>query len=519
MGQKQYSRALLLAAMLPLSGVTGCDDGDKPVTPTKPTASAAPAPAKATSSAAEKPKTDEEVCKREEHKVWGKGANPRTGLTATILPDGRIALGVAFANRPHTLTFDRKGNGEMAKVALKEGTELTKTIPMSEGIRHLQRVTVAQGRLTFADYRDKYTSKRRRIACGPTNGDPPLLMFDGEPLIDTAHYEPPGKKSKPKAPKTATKATAKPSLTAAPAGKAKGKPKLRVAKGDDEPAPAAKPTTEAKRISPGTSQDPPEIQREIRDCRSFVSPDGKDVWAVGSELVGDSKDGGETKWTMRFFVAADGAKRRIPLHTVALSDTPKKVYTFETPVAHALASGTYVLAARYRGRMFAWLLKSDKTKQGSLHTYGGGYPTLPRIVADGDDRLLLTSQKVDLSHWKLRNIRLGARHTELLDALAQPKIGDEDDSLAEPTFARVGDVRWLSYQTDDRRGGRIMLVPVDEELAAVGRTVAVTPADDGVYESHVFALDDGRLLLVYIMHQKNKPAELISDVLRCQVTI
>jgi len=62
-------------------------------------------------------------------------------------------------------------------------------------------------------------------------------------------------------------------------------------------------------------------------------------------------------------------------------------------------------------------------------------------------------------------------------------------------------------------------VPVDEELAAVGRATAATPEDVPVYESHLFGLDGGRLLLVYIVQPERAPAELRSAVLRCAVKL
>ena len=66
---------------------------------------------------------------------------------------------------------------------------------------------------------------------------------------------------------------------------------------------------------------------------------------------------------------------------------------------------------------------------------------------------------------------------------------------------------------------RVMYVvgrALDLEYSLRGMAVA---KEDGVYESHLFALDDGRLLLIYIKQQKKKLAELVSDVLRCKATI
>jgi hypothetical protein len=498
------SAFVLTLGALPL---TGCDDdAAKPAAEATAAGSTAAASPAATAAATGKAKAAAEpICQREDEKTWGKWANTRTGITATPLPDGRIALGVALGSRPHTLVFDRQGKAELSRVKLKEGTELTKKIEPQDGVRHLQRVTVTAGGRTFADYRDKYTSKRRRVACGPTDGKPPLLLYDGTPLVDTAHYQPPGAKKSAKTPSAAPTATSTARAVArAAAGKWTGP-------GKASPA--------AKRIAPRGADADQELLREVRDCRTFVDPEGKDLWAMGTELVGKRQDDGGTEWTMHAFVAADEGRRRVPLHKVILGKDPDKLYTFEAPVAHRLKSGSYVLAARYRGQMFTWLLGADKSKKGSLYRYGGGYPSLPRIIADGSDHLLLTSQKVDLSHWKLRAIRLDARHAKLIESLEQPRVGEEDASLAEPTFARAGDQRWLAYHQGERRKGRVVVVPVNEELAAEGRAIIVTSKDQLVYESHLFGLDDGRLLLVYITRRKGAGAELVSEVLRCKVTI
>jgi hypothetical protein len=166
--------------------------------------------------------------------------------------------------------------------------------------------------------------------------------------------------------------------------------------------------------------------------------------------------------------------------------------------------------------MLAWLLSKDKKLEGTLHSYGGGYPSLPRIVEDGGSHLLLTSQQVEVEKWKLRVLPLRKGST-LLDALQIPKVGDDDSSLAEPTLARIGDQRWLAYHAGDRREGRLTVVPVSDDLAEAGRAHVVTDKDSHAYESHLFSIGS-ELLLVYITRpDKGKPAELVSERLSCSV--
>src|SRR5258706_1185514 len=108
------------------------------------------------------------VCTSEGRKVWGKWANRRTGLTPRKLGN-KVAVGAAIGNRPEVLVFDDKGQGELVKIDLAGGSELLKEIPKNEGQRDLFRVTPVlgpDGRVSaYADYRDTYNSKRRRVAC------------------------------------------------------------------------------------------------------------------------------------------------------------------------------------------------------------------------------------------------------------------------------------------------------------------------------------------------------------------
>ena len=102
--------------------------------------------------------------------------------------------------------------------------------------------------------------------------------------------------------------------------------------------------------------------------------------------------------------------------------------------------------------------------------------------------------------------------------MAKPNVGAEDVSAAEPTFARAGEQRWLSYHAGERRQGRITLVPVDDKLNEAGRSFVVTSADAAAYESHLFGIAEGKLLVTYISRpDKGKPAELVSEVLSCTV--
>lgn len=162
------------------------------------------------------------------------------------------------------------------------------------------------------------------------------------------------------------------------------------------------------------------------------------------------------------------------------------------------------------------MLAENKTKKSALQGYAGGYPSLPRVLADGDDHILLTSQKATPKAWKLRALRL-ASGGKLAKALLEPTVGDEGTSLAEPTFARIGDQRWLAYHAGDRRQGKVTVVPVDADLNEQGKSFTVTSETDAAYESFMFATKDGKLVVVYISRaDKGQQSKLVSETLRCE---
>lgn len=192
-------RRPLVAALVGVSLAAACSKKDAP-SKAEPSASASAAPAATESAAAvDVPRpADDAVCAAGEEKVWGKWANRRTGITPAKV-GSKVALGVAFGNKPAILTFDAEGRGELVHVKRREGSALDEEIPAKKGQRDLQRVTPVSvdGKLTaYADYRDKYAgNERRRIACELVGDDRPVLVFDGKPLLekekdkaDTADY-------------------------------------------------------------------------------------------------------------------------------------------------------------------------------------------------------------------------------------------------------------------------------------------------------------------------------------------
>ena len=218
---------------------------------------------------------------------------------------------------------------------------------------------------------------------------------------------------------------------------------------------------------------------------------------------------------MRLFADPQDGRPPQKLRQVDFDEPPKTQYTFETPVAQRLDSGSTLLAARYRGALFTWLLDSVKQVSGQYRAYRGGWPTRPRVASDESRWLLLTSRKTGKDH-QLAYASLSGTDPKLPPSLQQFAFEGHGQSLAEPTFARAADQRWVSFHAQDRRKGVLKIVPVDQKLAPVGAAHTVSDPGETVYESYLVGLESGELLAVYI--QNGAPgADLISRRLQCWV--
>jgi hypothetical protein len=62
-----------------------------------------------------------------------------------------------------------------------------------------------------------------------------------------------------------------------------------------------------------------------------------------------------------------------------------------------------------------------------------------------------------------------------------------------------------------------VILPVNAELAPMGKPYTVTAPGQTVYESNLFGLEGGRLLVVYLRNTAGGGSELVSDTLTCEV--
>ncbi len=480
-----------------------------------PVASAAPAPAASEDLRAPEPGA---VCVASERKVMAKWANRRTGITPTQMGD-KLALGVGIGNKPRVFVIDKQGNGEMISVALADGSELAKDIPKGEGQRDLQRVTpfkAADGKVTvYADYRDKWKSNRRRIACELVANKQVVLAFDGKPLLDSEAKEPTKEvAAAPPATGLAPRRRPRPWLRRRPRALRRLKhPGLGVAAKADPAAPdVAKPEAPAPEPKPAGADEKKKPLREIRDCRSFVDNDG-DVWGLGTELYGEPQADDSVKWSMRLFVQPNASGGYHLLESVPLPKEPKSLHTWESPAAAERADGAITLTARYRGTLVSFLLNKDHKPTGKAKSYRGGWPGMVEFTPDGSNLLLLTSFKVTGDSHEVRLGRLGEGLPASLD---KPAFDAVDASTSEPSLAIVGGQRWLLVHAGKRREARLVVLPVDESLKPTGKVHEVTSGGT-VADSRLIALDGGKIMAVYIQRAKDGGDELVGQVLTCAV--
>jgi hypothetical protein len=497
-----------LAALLLMTALLGCGKlksltGGEEADASGPAASASGSTATPSS----------EVCTVTERKVWATNSNRGTGLTARSLGN-RMAVGVGIGNRPAVLLFDDKGKGELANVTLAPGSELAKDIPSNRGKRELLRVTPALNAsaavTAYADYRDKYEPPdRRRIACELAETRRVVLVFDGEPLLD-------GKKDKPEGkPDAGAKPSAFSIKIARAAGKLKAVDAGAAAAPPPPPPPPAAAANDAGAPPTAEPKDKKKPLREIRDCRTLIDDKGG-IFGVGSELYGKPEDDGSTKWSMRLFVAPNAGNGYYLLNSSALPKEPKDLSVFESAWAKSLSDGTVLLTARYKGSLFSTILTADHKPTGKSRTFAGA-STMPALVQDGDDTLILTSQNAGSGAAGRYDLHMGKASgkglPQTLDLFALDGMGP---SLAEPALAIVNGQRWISVNAGSKREAQLVLVPVDASLKRSGKTHALTNELSTVLESRLFALANGQILAVYI-EATSSGDELTSQVLSCQV--
>lgn len=460
--------------------------------------------------------------------MWASGVSLGAGLTATELDSGRLAVGVWDSKGPDVVVFDAKGEGQETRARVKK--ELTTELKKEDGKREILRVTPALGSggeaVAFVDYRE-VGDKRRLVSCGPSDSTDDLLKFEGKPLIDESDEggdqakkdEPakaaPAPAAKPAAVKTPPapgKAGAPAKAAAAPAagkpepGKPPGPPKPPAIKTSPVPA---KPAG----AKPGAPQPKGDAQKELRECRTLVDRGGAHVWAVGSELVGKPAADGTTDWSIVLFTEQERERGRADLSTSPLGKNPTKIPVHEAAEAYDMGGGSFVLLTRFRGSLFAWVLDASKHARGPARVYSG-YPAEPHVANFGPELAALVVEGAG-GQKAARAARFAPDVTSLPSSLSDLVIPDRAvespvEAVAMGGASTFAGQRFLTYVADET-AKRLSVVQIDTNLAAAGDPV---PLDVGVHDSALFALGDGRLLVVYIRVDPSGRSELVSKTIK-----
>jgi hypothetical protein len=267
-----------------------------------------------------------------------------------------------------------------------------------------------------------------------------------------------------------------------------------------------------------TDPAPGKADRELRDCRTFVDASGQKPWVAGTELVNERKGDGPPKFRVTFFAQPAGGRERVTLRTAQLASEREAQSVFEAATAQELKDGSWLLTARYRGSLHAWILGADKRPRRPMQVFRGGYPSVPRFFAEGTDQLFVLTQKAGDARFELFFGRIESRDTKLPAALTSLTLGAEAtpaSGAAPPMLARAGEQRWLGYHGSEGRRASLLVVPLDAKLSPMGPGYTVVSGDPGVQESILVGLTNGRLLAIYL--RGGEPTELVSELLSCDV--
>jgi hypothetical protein len=405
------------------------------------------------------------VCKIQSKKVWASGANKLTGLTETVLPDGRAAVGFAVGNRPSVLVVGADAQGALLKVSLGQGKRLA-TQPKG-ATRYIYRVTPAKvqgdSASAFVDYEDKYKDKRHTVVCGPADTDSSWVLFDG------IHY------------------VNQKDLT---------------------------PEQQAKLFkAEGTSS----VYSEVHTCRSFAHLETGESWILGSGLHGTKQPDGTIKWNSTLFVNVGSPGNDKHIHTTDLKAVTSNTPDYEVPVSYRLKDGSLVVAARHSNHLMVGFLDSSKSVRGEFASYAG-FPTLPDIAPDGEDVVLSTSFAKGHGDFGLRALRVSGKDPKLPKQL-HVVVTDQDQKESETDPAFVRDAKgqhWMAHIEGERGKGQLSLSPLNSEFRAIGRSYTVTEDNEQAAAARVIPMKDKGIMVVFLRNGE-KTTELVTEEVHCEV--
>lgn len=430
-------------------------------------ASSAAGTTTATTSASAAPVVDEgpPVCTVSNEAVQATDVNPTTGLTTKVFKEG-FAIGFA-AGSPKVLVIDGAGKTRVLEV---ERGEKSKLPADKQTWRNLMRVSPrnisGEKAKAFIDYRDDSKDKKRHVFCGPADTADTFLEYEGTSWLD---------------------------LEPKPTGEEKTKLFNWKKKGG---------------------------YVELRDCRTFVTLEKDEAWAVGSVLRGEQKDDGTNEWKIVALIDFGKNDEEIVLTEVPLKgDPPKLTGGFEIPTMRRVGDKGFVVAARLGGTLWVSVLDEKRKPKGEPKIYPG-WPSGPDITNTKDSVLITTGIGLGKDK-KLKGLIIPrdtlALPKELIDIPVKPLESDGADAefTAPELVTDAKGQMWLSYVEGPKDKGRLRVVPVGADLQPMGRPFSVPSGDGFVTEGRLTALTDGRLVASAIRTTAKR--ELVTSELSCTV--
>lgn len=409
------------------------------------------------------------VCTRSNEKVHSEDALAVTGLTTKGFKTD-LAVGFAGNGIPRVLVIDGKGGTKVMDVQLGEKSHLSK----EKGTwRNLMRVSprdiAGEKARAFIDYYDASKDKKRHVWCGPADANETFLEWEGTSWLDL------------------------------------------------DPKPAA--GTEEKKALFSWKKLGGYI--ELRDCRSFVTLEKDEAWALGSMLRGVEKEDGTNEWKTILVVDYGKGDEEVVLYEIPLKGDPPKFGAFEIPTMRRAGDKGFVVAARLGGSLWVATLDKDRKVKGSPKFYPG-WPTGTDIATTKDALILTTG--VGLGKEKtLKGLVIPRDTLALPDKLTDIGVkpydasGDEKAQFVAPelTLDSKGQL-WLAYVEGPKDKGHIRIAPVGPDLQPVGRSFPITAGDASGVEARLHALADGKLVVAYL-RTKDKKTQLVTEELSCDI--
>lgn len=407
------------------------------------------------------------VCKRAKERVVSPDADRITGLTTKGFKR-TLAVGFAARGVPKILTIDERGQTMLKDVALGEKAKM----PKEKGFyRTMLRVSprAIDGELAraFLDYRDDHKDKRRHVWCGPSDAAETFLEYEGTSWLDM------------------------------------------------DPKPTGEEKTKLfswKKLGGYV---------ELRDCRTFVTLEQDQPWALGSVLRGVEKADGTNEWKMVWLVDFGTGDEEIVLYEIPLKEDPPKTASFEIPTMRRVADKGYIAASRFGGSLVVATLDADRKMKGQPRFYPG-WPTMTDIGATPESLMLVAG--VGLGKDKtLKGIvvprdtlKLPEKYTPIA-LKAMDASGDAETQFTAPELTMDAKGRgWLLYVEGPKDRGHLRIAPVGTDLQPTGRSFPITSGDSYVSEARLHALEDGRLVVAYLRTQGSK-SDLVTEELTCEV--